>query len=211
MLLEEPVPLLEDSNCSGSGDETSASTCSSNSELTSKEDHGLLESTMDDVLREYAPFSFYQKRLTAVCALAVLVLAPHAAILVFIGDEPDWFCDGNSAKVLGQSNVITVANKSHLNRQADCHLFHSGQCTPQYTNPIAKASAEVNMLTLTCVLQCLQISACYTLSSWYTQLCIMLPRWRKQEWIFQQSPLTIIEILLRSEQLLNSCTVELRN
>ncbi|XP_065185685.1 solute carrier family 22 member 7-like isoform X2 [Sycon ciliatum] len=121
--------------------------------------------SMDDVLRSYTPFSFYQKQLVLVCAVVVLAGAPQAAILVFIGDRPVWSCQqqdqheynvtssgGHGASAnrgIDASQTATAAlsaERDGLSEEQRCALVRRRKCTPLYVNVHAKASAEFNLI-----------------------------------------------------------------
>ncbi|XP_065185694.1 solute carrier family 22 member 1-like [Sycon ciliatum] len=103
---------------------------------------------MDDLLRDYTPFSYYQKRVTLVVCVACALAAPQSAILVFIGGTPDWHCTGtgdashDTATLLNNSDIDEVSGPS----QTQCQQLASGSCIPVYEHRLASASSEFGLI-----------------------------------------------------------------
>ncbi|XP_065185690.1 solute carrier family 22 member 15-like isoform X1 [Sycon ciliatum] len=113
---------------------------------------------MDDLLRDYTPFSYYQKRVTLAVCVASALAAPQAAILVFIGSVPEWHCAGSAAS---SSNAVAAAqglgnHSAHWQHNnipgvsdsspTQCQQLASGSCSPVYKHRLASASSEFGLI-----------------------------------------------------------------
>ena len=104
---------------------------------------------MDNILRDYCSFGYYQKRVTYLLASAAIATGPQAALLVFVGAPAvyHWDCAGDGGTSTGTHgdapHVASAVGTPAL--KGSCQRFGNGECSPAYDNRLASATAEVSL------------------------------------------------------------------